>query len=389
MIIIESLIFRTIQFSNYAYKKKNIYIKNPIDNFWNVCAHERLVWLSCCTDDTSPDARMRTFSRCVSHSAHFIQRTCIGLRCLRDSVCLSKIIPSGHHITPGCSWVLCFPSCLVFVYDTADLNQTKPVRDSALGWTVWPSGRSDSKHRLWAQVLRGRQQRAYADQPSVQKEQRQPGEQRDTRRLRGFWPSSSTFRSKQHRDSVASTVPNPGNCDSVASSFSSTRILVADHETVVGVEESVSRTKSVWTPIDRSVMGKTIRESFVRTWVGQSFELGMSVCSSKTRIILIDVRERHKNGWKEADCDSHLEKLMKNVDLDEPTSFLDHVYLECTQRECKPNEFFITEYTKMFESRISAGATEKIRGVLTQRQSYGLTTWKDMLENTLSDTANW
>ena len=29
-------------------------------------------------------------------------------------------------------------------------------------------------------------------------------------------------------------------------------------------------------------------------------------------------------------------KLMKNVDLDEPTSLLDHVYLECTQRECKP-----------------------------------------------------
>ena len=31
------------------------------------------------------------------------------------------------------------------------------------------------------------------------------------------------------------------------------------------------------------------------------------------------------------------QKLMKHVDLDEPTSFLDHVYLGCTQRECKPN----------------------------------------------------
>ena len=26
---------------------------------------------------------------------------------------------------------------------------------------------------------------------------------------------------------------------------------------------------------------------------------------------------------------------MKDVDLGEPTSFLDHVYLGCTQRECK------------------------------------------------------
>ena len=55
-------------------------------------------------------------------------------------------------------------------------------------------------------------------------------------------------------------------------------------------------------------------------------------------------------------------KLTKHVDLDEPTSFLDHVYLGCTQRECKPNEIIIDEYRKMFGSRISAGATEKLQG---------------------------
>ena len=31
-------------------------------------------------------------------------------------------------------------------------------------------------------------------------------------------------------------------------------------------------------------------------------------------------------------------KSMKHVDLDEFTSFVDHVYLGCIQRECKPNE---------------------------------------------------
>ena len=36
-------------------------------------------------------------------------------------------------------------------------------------------------------------------------------------------------------------------------------------------------------------------------------------------------------------------KLMKNVDLDEPMSFLDHLYLGCTQRECKPNEIITKE----------------------------------------------
>ena len=53
-------------------------------------------------------------------------------------------------------------------------------------------------------------------------------------------------------------------------------------------------------------------------------------------------------------------KLMELVDLDEPTPFLDNVYFECTRRECKPNETIIDEYNKMFESRISWTATEKI-----------------------------
>ena len=84
----------------------------------------------------------------------------------------------------------------------------------------------------------------------------------------------------------------------------------------------------------------------------------MSVCSSKTRIILIGTRGRLKNDREEAEYDSHVEQIdEKNIVLDEPTSFLDPIHLGCTQRECKPNEHLIEEYTKMFESRISAGAT--------------------------------
>ena len=37
-------------------------------------------------------------------------------------------------------------------------------------------------------------------------------------------------------------------------------------------------------------------------------------------------------------------KLMKLVDLGEPTSFLDHENLGCTQRECKSNEGIVDEY---------------------------------------------
>ena len=73
---------------------------------------------------------------------------------------------------------------------------------------------------------------------------------------------------------------------------------------------------------------------------------------------------------------------MKHVDIDEPTSFLDHknIHLGCTRRESKQNETVIEECEKMFESRVSAGATENYQDGrnLTQKLSHGLTTWKDM-----------
>ena len=33
--------------------------------------------------------------------------------------------------------------------------------------------------------------------------------------------------------------------------------------------------------------------------------------------------------------------LMKDVDLEEPTSFLDYVYLGCTKRECQISQDFV------------------------------------------------
>ena len=52
--------------------------------------------------------------------------------------------------------------------------------------------------------------------------------------------------------------------------------------------------------------------------------------------------------------------LNKEVDLGEPTSFLDHVYLGCTQRPCQKSKDIVDNYRTMFESRISAGGTEKL-----------------------------
>ena len=52
--------------------------------------------------------------------------------------------------------------------------------------------------------------------------------------------------------------------------------------------------------------------------------------------------------------------LNKEVDLGEPTSFFDHVYLGCTQRQCEISKDIGDNYRTMFESRVSAERKEKL-----------------------------
>ena len=52
--------------------------------------------------------------------------------------------------------------------------------------------------------------------------------------------------------------------------------------------------------------------------------------------------------------------LNKEVELGEPTSFVDHAYLGCTQRQCQISKDIVDNFRTMFESRISEGGTEKL-----------------------------
>ena len=51
---------------------------------------------------------------------------------------------------------------------------------------------------------------------------------------------------------------------------------------------------------------------------------------------------------------------MKDVDLGEPTSFFDNIYFGSNQRECRISKDIVANYRDVFESRISAGAKEKL-----------------------------
>ena len=67
-----------------------------------------------------------------------------------------------------------------------------------------------------------------------------------------------------------------------------------------------------------------------------------------------------KLAGKKQSIDPMWKVLTKEVDVGEPTSFLDHVYLGCTQRQCETSKDVVAHERTMFESRISVGATEKL-----------------------------
>ena len=81
--------------------------------------------------------------------------------------------------------------------------------------------------------------------------------------------------------------------------------------------------------------------------------------------------------------------LNKEVDLGEPTSFLDHVYLGCTQRQCEISNDIVYNYKTVFESRISAGRTENYHTRKIFVFLRGHMTWKVMPRNVWNDIVNW
>ena len=66
-----------------------------------------------------------------------------------------------------------------------------------------------------------------------------------------------------------------------------------------------------------------------------------------------------KMAGKKQNLDPMCKLLNKEVDLGEPTSFLENVYLGCTQRQCEISKGIVDNCRTMFESRISAGGVEK------------------------------
>ena len=86
-----------------------------------------------------------------------------------------------------------------------------------------------------------------------------------------------------------------------------------------------------------------------------------------------------KLAGKKQNIDPMWKVLNKEVDLGEPTSFLNNVYLGCTQRQCEISKDIVDNYRTMFESRISAEWTEKLpysENLRISSSSYDIVSWQ-------------
>ena len=82
---------------------------------------------------------------------------------------------------------------------------------------------------------------------------------------------------------------------------------------------------------------------------------GECLCVHREKGIFLSVYvDDFKLAGKKRNIDPMWKVLNKEVDLGEPTSFIDHAYLGCTQRQCEISKDIVDNYRAMFESRISA-----------------------------------
>ena len=94
---------------------------------------------------------------------------------------------------------------------------------------------------------------------------------------------------------------------------------------------------------------------------GRKFQIGNVSLKHREKGFFLSVYvDDIKLAGKKQNLDPMWKLLNKEVDLGESTSFLNHVYLRCTQRQCQISKDIVGNYRTMFESRISVGGAEKL-----------------------------
>ena len=98
---------------------------------------------------------------------------------------------------------------------------------------------------------------------------------------------------------------------------------------------------------------------FYSTTVGKKFQFECLFVNREKGLFFSVFVDDRKLAGKKQNIDLMWNVLMKGVDLEEPTSFLDHDYLGCTQRESETSKD-IVESDKICSNPESPLAQQKI-----------------------------
>ena len=183
----------------------------------------------------------------------------------------------------------------------------------------------------------------------------------DSRKSHGHYIKTAGMRRTSSRHSIRSHPGQNGRCINVIDNSkvrmsryleTSTKTQMAKIMVQYGRSGCFSWSDFVRSPFGRSGKGNSSWEK-VPNWecLFANREKGLFLSVYVDDIKLAGKKENINPMWK---------VLNKEVDLGEPTSFLDHENLACTQRQCEISKDIVDNFRTMFESRISAGATEKL-----------------------------
>ena len=81
--------------------------------------------------------------------------------------------------------------------------------------------------------------------------------------------------------------------------------------------------------------------------------------------------------------------LNKEVDLGKPTSFLDHVYLGCTQRQCEISKDIVDNYKPCSNREFRRGEQKNYHSLKIFVFLHGLVIWRVTQRNVWSDIVSW
>ena len=152
-----------------------------------------------------------------------------------------------------------------------------------------------------------------------------------------------------------------------------------------------SWTESVRSSFSKTDMGEAIGENSSEIRLGKSSKLGLLFRQPRKKTILACVCGRKKwlgRNKTLTQCGKHLRK--KSIRENQHHSLTMSVKLGYTQRECETSKNIVENYRDMFESRISAGAKERLP--YSEKPDahifHGLVIWKVMRRNAWQDIAN-